>query len=85
MTPLLFFIIIVSTAYLFIMAFLDDKPVISKIFAIIAVLLIIASSILILDNDALVTRHIVDYKQHHIVPEYRIINQDTTIIYKYHD
>lgn len=85
MTPLLFFIITICTAYLFVMAMVDDKPVIAKIFAFIAVILIITSSLCLLDNNTLVTRHIVDYKLHHIVPEYRIINQDTTIIYKYHD
>lgn len=84
MTPFLFFIITICTAYLFVMAMIDDKPVIAKIFAFIATILIIVSSLCLLDNNALVTRHIVDYKQHRIVPEYRIIDQDT-IIYKYHD
>lgn len=85
MIQVLFFIITICVAYLFVLALIDEKPVITKIFAAIAVICIIASSLCILDCNALVTRHIVDYKRHHIVPEYRIINQDTTIIYKYHD
>lgn len=85
MTPFLFFIITICTAYLFVLALIDDKPVIAKIFAFIAAILIIVSSLCLLDNNTLVTRHIVDYHQHRIVPEYRIIDQDTTIIYRYHD